>query len=132
MFAGGSTAALARAAQEHDALAPAGVQAAHIAHLWNLTLIVTGTVFAAVLLAVLIALARRRTDTPVPPDLAPNTRPERGPRRAVVAASTVSVVLLVALVVADALTDRALSKLPIAHALHIQLTGWQWWWQANF
>ena len=128
-------AALARAAPQHDALAPAGVQAAHIARLWNLTLIVTGTVFAAVLLAVLVALARRRADShapPAPPDLSPNTRPERGPRRAVIAASAVSVLLLVGLTVADALTDRALSKLPVAHALHIRLTGWQWWWQANY
>ncbi len=132
MLAAGCAATLARATQEHDALAPAGVQAAHIARLWNLTLIVTGAVFAAVLLAVLVALARRRVDAPAVPDLSANTRPERGPRRAVIAASAVSVLLLVGLTVADALTDRALSKLHVAHALHIQLTGWQWWWQANY
>ena len=132
MFAAGGFPALAQATPQHDALAPAGVQAAHIARLWHFTLIVTGAVFAAVLLAVLVALARRRADTPAAPDLSANTRPERGPQRAVIAATTVSVVLLVGLTVADALTDRALSKLPAAHALHIQVTGWQWWWQANY
>jgi cytochrome c oxidase subunit 2 len=128
-------AALARAAipLEHNALAPAGIQAEHIVRLWHLTLVVCGIVFAAVLVGVLFALLRRRTaQRPQPPDLSGNVKPERRTQRAVVGASVLSVVLLVGLVVADVLTDRALSKLPVADALHIQLTGWQWWWQARY
>lgn len=131
--AGAAAAACAAAPISHDALAPAGIQAQHIARLWYLTLAICGIVFAAVLVGVLLALLRRRAaDGATPPDLRGNVEPERGPRRAVAGASAVSVMLLVALIVADILTDRALSKLPVADALHIELTGWQWWWQARY
>ena len=61
---------------EHSALAPAGIQAEHIARLWQLTLIVCGCVFAAVLIGVLFALMRRRGATPAtPPDLSVNVTP---------------------------------------------------------
>ncbi|PMS35106.1 cytochrome c oxidase subunit 2 [Trinickia symbiotica] len=116
---------LAHALPNQDALEPAGIQAAHILRLWNLTLIVCAVFFAAVLAGVLVALLRRKwADVATPPDLSGNARPERGVRRTVVA--------LVGLVVADALTDRALSQLPVARALHIELVGWDWWWQANY
>jgi cytochrome c oxidase subunit 2 len=124
---------LAYALPNQDALEPAGIQAAHILRLWNLTLIVCGVFFAAVLAGILVALLRReRADAATPPDLSGNARPEHGVRRGVVAATVVSVVALVGLVVADALTDRALSQLPVARAMHIELVGWDWWWQANY
>jgi cytochrome c oxidase subunit 2 len=123
----------AAAPLRHDALAPAGIQAEHIVRLWHLTLIVCGCVFAAVLLAVLFALVRRSgASRATPPNLAGNVQPERRTQRAVVCASLLSVVLLVGLIVADVMTDRALSKLPDADALRIDLTGWQWWWQARY
>jgi cytochrome c oxidase subunit II len=128
-------AAHARAAAplEHSALSPGGIQAEHIVRLWHLTLIVCGVVFAAVLLAVLFALLRRGgADRSTPPNLRVAVAPERSVQRTVVSASVLSVVLLVALIVADVLTDRALSKLPVANALHIELTGWRWWWQARY
>ncbi|MFP3434846.1 cytochrome c oxidase subunit II, partial [Paraburkholderia sp. SIMBA_061] len=50
----------AAAEPQQSALAPAGVQAQHIQSLWNLTLVVCGVVFAAVLLATLIALMREQ------------------------------------------------------------------------
>ncbi len=124
---------LARAVPNQDALEPAGIQALHIVRLWNLTLIVCGVVFAAVLAGILVALLRReRSDAATPPDLSSNRHPEHRARRSVVAATVVSAVALVGLVVADALTDRALSQLPVARALHIELVGWDWWWQANY
>jgi cytochrome c oxidase subunit 2 len=128
-------AALARATTplRHSALSPGGIQAEHIVRLWHLTLIVCALVFAAVLLAVLFALVRRRgADRTTPPDLSGNAAPERRAQRTVVSASVLSAVVLVALIVADVLTDRALSKLPVANAVHIELTGWRWWWQARY
>jgi cytochrome c oxidase subunit 2 len=123
----------AHAAPNQNALAPAGIQAAHILRLWNLTLIVCGAVFAAVLAGILVALMRRRrADSATEPDLSGYVQPEHRLRRSVVTASIASVVLLVGLVVADAVTDRALSKLPVAHAVHIELVGWDWWWQGNY
>jgi cytochrome c oxidase subunit 2 len=121
-------------AAQHSALQSAGIQAARIGALWNLTLLVCTAVFAAVLVAVLVALARRPrgTDsTPAEAGRAALPRDARA-RRYVVAATAVSVVLLIGLVVADVLTDRALSKLPAADALHVEMTGSQWWWQARY
>ncbi|EIF30773.1 cytochrome c oxidase, subunit II [Burkholderia sp. Ch1-1] len=114
-----------------DALHPAGIQASYILGLWHVTLIVCGVVFAAVLAAVLIALMRRSGG----PDrhAADGQMPhERRAQSAIVLASMVSVVLLLGLVVADVLTDRALSRLPVGNALHIQVTGEQWWWKADY
>jgi cytochrome c oxidase subunit 2 len=118
---------------EHNALAPAGIQAEHIVRLWHLTLIVCGAVFAAVLAGVLFALVRRAgAQQHAAPDLSGTVRPERRAQRVVVGTSLFSVVLLIGLIVADVLTDRALSKLPGANPLQIELTGWQWWWQARY
>ncbi|MCC8392276.1 c-type cytochrome [Paraburkholderia sp. MMS20-SJTR3] len=118
-----------------DALHPAGIQAAHILRLWHISLIVCGAVFAAVLLATLIALVRRterRADAD-PPSAQPLARPpEHGPQRAVLVASVASVVLLLGLIVADVLTDRALSRLPVDNALHLRVTGEQWWWKVDY
>ncbi|MEP9327309.1 cytochrome c oxidase subunit II [Paraburkholderia phymatum] len=123
----------AGAAPQQSALEPAGIQAERILDLWNLTLIVCGAVFAAVLLAMFIALLRaQRSDAATAPEPMPDDRAERRTRRGVIAASSVSVALLVGLVVADVLTDRALSKLPVANPVRIELTGQQWWWQAVY
>jgi cytochrome c oxidase subunit 2 len=124
---------LADAEPQQNALLPAGVQAAHIGPLWNLTLVVCTIVFAAVLLATLVALMRSRRDNAVAaPDLDSLTRPERRTRRVVAAASIVSVVALCGLIVADVLTDRALSKLPVDNPVRIDMTGQQWWWQVQY
>ncbi|MGF6659515.1 cytochrome c oxidase subunit 2 [Paraburkholderia atlantica] len=118
-----------------DALHPAGIQAAHIARLWHLSLIVCGAVFAAVLLAVLVALVRRadrgaNTEGDEHPPLASPS--ERGPQRVVAVVSIASVALLLGLIVADVLTDRALSRLPVDNALRLEVTGEQWWWKVDY
>ncbi|EIN01301.1 cytochrome c oxidase subunit II [Paraburkholderia hospita] len=121
------------AASQQSALEPAGVQAAHILNLWNVTLIVCGTVFAAVLLATLVALIRnRRNDDSSPPAPQPDEQTSTRTRNAVIAATAASGVLLVGLVIADVMTDRALSKLPVENAVRIEVTGQQWWWQAVY
>ncbi|MDH6146366.1 MULTISPECIES: cytochrome c oxidase subunit II [Paraburkholderia] len=122
-----------------DALHPAGVQAAHILRLWHLSLIVCGAVFAAVLFATLIALVRRTDrsgntgDTAQGVEHASLAQPrERGTQRAVAVVSVASVALLLGLIVADVLTDRALSRLPVDDALHLEVTGEQWWWKVDY
>jgi cytochrome c oxidase subunit 2 len=133
-----SPVAQALAQPQQSALQPAGVQAAHIAKLWNLTLIVCGIVFALVLLATLVALVRntRGGATQPPgthaPDLISITQPERRTKRIVIGASVLSVIVLVGLIVADVLTDRALSELPVNDPLRIDMVGAQWWWQASY
>jgi cytochrome c oxidase subunit 2 len=125
--------AVAVAAPSQSALKPAGIQAERILDLWNLTLAVCSAVFAAILIACFVALLRApRVTNSTRPELSTIESAEPGLRRSVVAATAVSAVLLFGLVFADVLTDRALSRLPVTDAVHIELTGHQWWWEARY
>jgi cytochrome c oxidase subunit 2 len=44
----------------------------------------------------------------------------------------VSTVLLLGLLVASVFTDRELARLPLADAVHIELTAYQFWWEARY
>jgi hypothetical protein len=105
-------------------LSPAGIQATRIVQLWNLTLIVCSLVFAAMLLVLVVTIVRnRRADHRTTPDLSSLAQPERRARHVVVAATLLAGALLFGLVFADVLTDHALSPLPVANALTIEVTG---------
>ena len=140
-FAGVSAAAGSALAEDrtpvvpgaHDALVAAGPQAARIGELWNVTVFICTAVFCAVLLGLVFALwrsGRAREDEPA--DLSSNDRHERGPYLSVVWSVGVSTVLLLALVVASVVTDRALARLSLADAVHIDVTGHQWWWELRY
>jgi cytochrome c oxidase subunit 2 len=129
----GSLAFRANAEPAQTALRAAGVQASHILALWNVTLTVCSLVFAAVLIALLIAVSRApRSSRDTRPDLESLERPEKRLRRVVSGASIASVAVLFCLLLADVLTDRALSRLPVADAVHLEMTGHQWWWEARY
>ncbi|NUZ06759.1 cytochrome c oxidase subunit II [Schlegelella sp. ID0723] len=114
-------------------LAPAGVQAAHIGRLWDVFLVTCSIVFAAILIALGVALWRSpRAGEGTPPDVSSVDRHEPGPYRSVVVATLLSVVGLLALLVASVWTDRALAHLPIDDAVHIEVTGHQWWWSVTY
>jgi cytochrome c oxidase subunit 2 len=120
-------------AGSQDMLHTAGPQAALILDLWRLTLAVCGAVFAAVLAAFVLALWRARRGTrDSAPDVAAPLRGEPHLSRWVGWAVGTSTVLLFGLIVASVLTDRALAGLPLRDALHVELTGHQWWWQARY
>lgn len=116
-----------------QALEPAGVQAARIADLWHLTLLVCGGVFACVLAVLIVALLRApRANAETRPLVINGDASEKRPTRTVIWATAVSTVLLVGLVVADVVTERALSRLPVANALHVEMIGHQWWWETRY
>jgi cytochrome c oxidase subunit 2 len=111
----------------------AGPQAGHIGALWNLTLLVCTLVFVAILVAFVLALRRApRASDDTPPDLASLERVEPGPRRSVAAAVALSIVLLFVLLAGSVATDRALAHLVLRDAVHIELTGHQWWWSVRY
>lgn len=117
----------------HSALDAMGPQAQHWADLWRLFLGATTLVFIAILVAVGLALARApRADETTPPELSVVNRMEPAPRRHVTRAVIVSGLALVALIAASFFTDRALARLPLANAVHIELVGHQWWWSARY
>jgi cytochrome c oxidase subunit 2 len=116
-----------------NALIATGPQAAHILDLWRLTLAICTVVFLAVLAACAFALrrgSRQRPDTA--PDMRGLEQPEPRARRSIVLALATSIVLLFVLLVASVATDRALAALPLRDALHIELTGHQWWWSVRY
>jgi cytochrome c oxidase subunit 2 len=90
-------------------------------------------VYVLVMAALVIALVRsRRADASTQPDVASLARDEQRLRRGVGAAVAVSIALLAVLFTATVVTDRALAKLPLNDAVHIRLTGHQWWWEATY
>jgi cytochrome c oxidase subunit 2 len=117
----------------HDVLAPTGVQADRIGQLWNVFLGICTLVTLGVFAAFALALWRTpRADARMPADLASLARHEAGPYRSVLGAVAASIVLLLVLLAASVWTDRALARMQLEGALHIQVTGHQWWWEARY
>jgi len=115
-----------------DALDPAGPQAQHLVALWDLMLAMSTVVFVLLVGAAWIAVLRRTRHEIETPDLAHSEQEHRRLTRIVSAAVIVSALGLAALVIATIATDRALAGLPLQDALHIELTGHQWWWEASY
>ncbi len=119
--------------QSHDVLGPAGPQAAAISDLWWLTLAVCVLVFVGVMAALAYAVWRAPRGTEgTAPNLALIERPELRLERSVTVGVAVSTALLLGLLVASFFTDRKLARLPLAGAVHIQLTAHQFWWEARY
>jgi cytochrome c oxidase subunit 2 len=124
-------------AGSQDALHPGGIQAEHILQLWHGTLALCVLVFIVVLGACLLALRRApRASAASPADLtALDGTPgpsERRLLRAVGWSAVLASAGLVVLLAGDILAGRALAQLPVADALHIELTGHSWWWEAHY
>lgn len=117
----------------HDALNAMGPQAGHIAQLWNIFLVVCTAVFAAVIVALVMAVRRAPRAEPLePPDLRTVNVPEPRLRRSVGTATAIVVVGLLVLLAASVFTDRALARLPLKDAINIEVTANQWWWSVTY
>ncbi|HEX2546903.1 MAG TPA: cytochrome C oxidase subunit II, partial [Ramlibacter sp.] len=117
----------------HDALNAMGPQAGHIAYLWNIFLLVCTVFFAAIIVALIVAVRRApRAQESEPPDLSKVNVPEPRVRRSVAAAVAISLVGLLGLLAASVFTDRALARLPLKDAVNIQVVANQWWWSVSY
>jgi cytochrome c oxidase subunit II len=117
----------------HDVQAPGGVQAEIVYHLWLILLATCTLVFVGIMAALAMALRRApraRRDTP--PAIELLERREPTVTRVVQVGVAVAAVLLIALLGASVYTSRALARLPLTDALHIDLTAHQWWWEARY
>jgi len=112
-------------------LSPTGIQAAHVENLWWLMFWVCTAVFVAVMIALLASVARARR-AEQRDESRVSAQGERRLTRWVAGALAVSAVLLGVLFFASIFTDRALAQLPLEDALHIEVTGYQWWWEATY
>lgn len=117
----------------HDVRLPGGPQATAVYHLWLVLLVVCTIVFAGVMTALGVALRRApRADRDTPPRIELVDRREPSVTRVVTLGTAVAVVLLIGLLGASIYTSRALARLPLTEALHIELTAHQWWWEARY
>ena len=109
-----------------NALLPAGPQAAHIHVLWQVMLIVCTIVFVAVLAALAYALVRGRRESSA------SRASEATAHRWIGLGIASSALLLAFLFSVTLYTDRALANLSVKDAIHIELVGHQWWWEAKY
>ena len=114
-----------------DVLNAAGIQAAYVENLWWLMFWICASAFVATMIALAVALARaRRAERADESRVSPEG--ERRVTRWVSGALAVVAVLLGVMFFASIFTDRALARLPLEDAVHIELTGYQWWWEAKY
>jgi cytochrome c oxidase subunit 2 len=106
-----------------SALEPAGLHAEKIGRLWDVFLLVSVAVYVLVLIALLIALFKRRRFIP--------EGGTRGALHTVSVAVGITVMTLFALLVASIFTSRGLASVT-GNAVEIELTGRQWWWQVDY
>jgi cytochrome c oxidase subunit 2 len=111
-----------------DALTSMGPQAGHLVDLWRLMLALCALVYVALMGALWWAMRR----APKADDATPPALQQRTPSASIWLAVVLSTVGLFALIIASIGTDRALARLPLQDALHIELTGHQWWWEARY
>jgi cytochrome c oxidase subunit 2 len=116
-------------------LDPAGIQAERFSQLWWPTVAITTAIYVAVMLAILVAVFRRRGSDleEAAPDTSPEPLAERRHSWIVGGAVAASIVVLFGLLIGDLMTGRAvrsLSREP--DPLLIKVTGRQWWWEVLY
>lgn len=132
----------------HDALAPAGPQAARIGALLGAYTWVSVAVLVVVLAFTLWAILRRRPGSAaVEVELPPSTRGELVPERRVAApdparerrlatgvaiATVATFAVLLVLLVLSIVAGRALSRFGGEGALTVRIVGHQWWWEVQY
>jgi cytochrome c oxidase subunit II len=107
---------------------PAGPQAVLLDRLGELMYWTSAVVFVLVVLALVLALLRRRAPAEDPH----NPARERKMQLAVIAASGATVAVLALFTLANYATGRELTSRPPSEALQIRVTGRQWWWDVEY
>ena len=117
----------------HDVRFPAGPQAAALFDLWTVMLVTCTVVFVAIIVVLAVAVCRApRATEQTAPDAASHPRKETALSRLVGYAVAASSVLLFMLLFASFMADRAIARLPLDNAVHIDLIGHQYWWEARY
>jgi len=115
-----------------DVLHAAGPHASEIIALWRIALLICGVVFAAVLIALAAALWRAPRQPNAAPALDESPAQRQRGWRIVAASTAASLVLLFVLIAASVWTDRALARVDLHGAQHIEVTAHQWWWELRY
>jgi cytochrome c oxidase subunit 2 len=122
-------AALSGCSGVQSALETHGDNADAIARLIWIFTAVAAVVWVAVMVALAIALLRRRRI--VSPDpLAPRNDAPAVP--IVTGAAVLTTLVIAALTAFSYFTDKSLASIPTNDAVHIRVTGHQWWWEVRY
>jgi len=116
-------------------LHPEGPQAHQLSNLWWLMFWVCTVVFMLVMVALLLALQRRTTESQLmsAPILVPSIEHEQRRRNTVITAVTISVAILFVFLIVSFSVGRSLTaELAHKNALTIEITGHQWWWEVRY
>ena len=124
------------AAEMQSALAPAGIQASRVSHLWWIYFWILTAIFAIVAVCILLAILRARPGSlPLPPN-EPIELSAAGERRVstiVIGCVIASVVILFALLFVDVFTGVAVDSLASEpNPLSLKIVGHQWWWEVHY
>ena len=113
-----------------NSLEPAGPQASGIESLWWIAFWTAAVIYVLVIAALAFAaLHRSRKRSSVLPMDAPQ---ERSATRWVAIATGATVVVLFAFLIIDLVTSRELGAMQRDQALHVRITGAQWWWRIEY
>ena len=115
-------------------LLPAGPQAGHIVHVWNVFLAVSAVVWCSVMavLAVAVIRRRRRAGESRSAIIEPDESSQRRTTTVVAASSVVTVLVLFGMLVVSIAAGHAIASAPTEDALEIQVVGHQWWWEVQY
>jgi cytochrome c oxidase subunit 2 len=115
----------------HSAFDPASPQARAVAHLWWWMFGIGGTVWVIVISTMLLALRRRRAARGPDELMQPEPALDARVHRIINGATFVTVLILVGFLAFDFTVGRVLAQ-PPTNPLTIELTGHQWWWEAQY
>jgi cytochrome c oxidase subunit 2 len=119
-----------------NALLPAGPQSGREAGLYWFMLPFAVIVWALVVIVLLWGAGRRRAARPVDSGRTEVIRPDQATSRrltrSVIGAVAATVVILFVVLVADFRVGQALTILPAAKVVPIQVTGHQYWWEITY
>lgn len=119
----------------HNALNPTGPQAQNLSRLWWLFFIVCSTVFVLVMIALLLSLRNRTSESQAEtvPVIEPPVEQERTRRNVVISAVTITVIILFVFLISSYFAGRSMTaELEHKNGLNIELTGHQWWWEVRY
>lgn len=124
------------AGHQQSVIDPAGPQSGRIGILWWFFFWLTGAIFLAVMIVLLMTLLRRHRgieQEPLEHTHRPSQETESHLRRVVTACGIATVVILLVLIVASVSTGKGMSELSEKkNPLTIEVTGVQWWWQIRY
>jgi len=117
---------------ESSSLNPAGPFAQRIDSLWWIYFAVLITVFVLVLATSAVALFHRRARIDSTPEMALHTGTDQKIMKWVLSATLATTVILFVMLILSVLTGHSLSAADSPEALHIKVTGSQWWWNIDY